>query len=90
MGVGSGFTVDFDGTSIDWMALTGPIYGIAQVELDGVLQPDVDLYSANYLFQQVVFSKTGLAAGPHTMVVNWTGRRNAAPCPTPSTSTRLT
>ncbi len=48
-GAGTGFTVAFDGTAIEWLALTGPTYGIAQVVLDGVAQPDVDLYSATYL-----------------------------------------
>ncbi len=43
-----------------------------------MVQPDVDLYSASYLSRQVVFSKAGLAAGPHTLVVTWTGRRNAS------------
>lgn len=62
---------------VDWIALTGPPYGIAQVTLDGVAQPDVDLFSATWRYRQVVFSKTGLAAGPHTLVVSWTGRKNA-------------
>jgi hypothetical protein len=77
-GAGTGFKVAFNGSAIEWMALTGPSYGIAQVELDGVLQPDVDLYNSTYQFRQLVFQTAGLTPGPHTFVVRWTGRKNAS------------
>ena len=75
---GAGFTAAFNGTAIEWRALTGPIYGIAEVEIDGVLQPDVNLYSSSYRYNQVVFTKSGLAAGPHTLTVRWSGRKSAS------------
>jgi len=77
-GTGTAFTVNFTGTSIGWTALTGPTYGIASVTLDGVVQQYLDLYSATYLSRQLVFSRVGLPSGPHTLVVRWTGLKNAS------------
>jgi hypothetical protein len=52
--------------------------GIAQVRLDGVLVATVDLFAAATSPRQLVFQRTGIAAGTHTLQVRVTGTRNAA------------
>jgi hypothetical protein len=58
---GCSATVDFKGTGIDLIALTGPTYGIARVTLDSVETTMVDLYSPTYQYKRVVYSRRGLA-----------------------------
>ena len=42
---GARATFSFTGTSVSWIGLRGPQYGIARVFLDGAFQATVDLYS---------------------------------------------
>ena len=42
---GARATFSFTGTSVRWIGLRGPQYGIARVFLDGAFQATVDLYS---------------------------------------------
>jgi hypothetical protein len=48
------------------------------VSLDGVLLAEVDLYSPTEQIQAAVFTATGLADSSHTLVIEGTGRQNAA------------
>jgi len=49
------------------------------VYIDGVLEaPDVDLYSPGVVYQTVLFSKTGMPYGEHTIRIVETGTRNPA------------
>ena len=59
-----------------WVASRGPKRGKAKVYLDGVLTK-VDLYAASSSTGRMVFTATGLVAGPHTLriVVNGTPGR---------------
>ncbi|MBI5741296.1 MAG: hypothetical protein HZA16_11340 [Nitrospirae bacterium] len=75
---GAKATFTFSGTGIKWMAAKTRQLGIAKVYVDGVLQTTVDLYSATNRVKQVVFQKTGLASGSHTIVIDVTGTKNAA------------
>jgi hypothetical protein len=74
---GARVTVSFTGTSLEWIGSRGPAAGIARVFVDGVYQGEVDLYEPRRL-QAVVYSRSGLEQGAHTLVIEATGLRNAA------------
>ena len=73
---GASATFTFSGTDVAWVASRGPKRGKAKVYLDGVLTK-VDLYAASSSTGRMVFTATGLVAGPHTLriVVNGTPGR---------------
>lgn len=86
---GSSQTFTFSGTSIKWIADTCFNGGMADVYLDGQLAAhDVDDYSpadapgavpsVGCVFQQVLFSRSGLAPGQHTIQIVVTGDHNPA------------
>jgi beta-galactosidase GanA len=76
---GASMTLDFTGTAVQWIGPKNTNGGIADVYLDGTLAATVDTYSpAGKLFQQVLFSKTGLSAGSHTLEIVVTGTQNPA------------
>ena len=77
-GGGSVATGCSPGSVVRLIARTGPSRGIASVSIDGVSCPNVDLYSASWKYQQVVFSTAGLSDGAHTLVVEHSGSANAA------------
>jgi hypothetical protein len=56
---------------------TGPMMGKAYVVVDGALVV-VDLYSPTLQYQQLVYAKTGLAVGSHTVKVSASGIKNPA------------
>jgi hypothetical protein len=62
-------TLNFDGTSVAWIGFRGPQAGIAHVYLDGALAATVDLYAPMEEVQASVFTRSGLAAGPHTVAI---------------------
>jgi hypothetical protein len=70
-------TVSFTGTSIDWKTAKGKAYGKASVTIDGVNEGTFDLYRVATAWQAVI-SFTGLSAGPHAMVIQVLGQKNAA------------
>ena len=71
-------TLTFSGTGVTWVGLQGPQAGIAKVYLDGAYQVDVDCYATTETVQAVLFSRTGLAAGAHTLAIEATGTMNPA------------
>jgi hypothetical protein len=73
---GATVTVHFDGLALAWVAKTSPAYGEAQVSLDGGSPVTVDLYSAEELWQQEVWNSGLLGSGSHTVIIQWTGRKN--------------
>jgi len=74
---GETVTLRFRGTSVAWSGYRGPDAGIARVQLEGRIT-EVDLYSAQPKFQEVVFTATGLADADHTLTITVTGTKNAA------------
>lgn len=70
-------SIDFSGTSIDWITAVGPGFGKAAVTIDGVSMGQVDLYASSAVWQTPV-TYGGLAPGPHTMLVRVLGTKNAA------------
>jgi cell wall-associated NlpC family hydrolase/N-acetylmuramoyl-L-alanine amidase len=71
-------TVSFNGSYVGWITKTGPQYGKARVTLDGGTAVTIDLYSATTVYRQVVYNAANLAAGDHTLTIEWTGEKNAA------------
>ncbi len=72
---GSSCTVTFNGTYLAWLAKKSVHYGQAKVTLDGVDRGLVDLYNATEKFVTVWETGT-LAAGTHTLKIEWTGKKN--------------
>ncbi len=71
--------VAFTGTGFDLIGSVGPAYGIAKVTVDSTTTPAyVDYYAADYAHQQYLYSLFGLGDTTHTVVVEWTGTKNAA------------
>ena len=75
-GDGARAAFTFTGSTIRWIGFRAPWAGIARVYLDDAFIEELDLYQTTEAVQAVVFARTGLAAGPHTLVVECTGRRN--------------
>ena len=66
----------FFGAGIKWQAARGPQMGKARIYLDGSVMGLVDLYRATQ--QLTVLQKTGLAAGPHLLIIEVSGQKNPA------------
>ena len=75
---GTSVTISFTGTYLAWVAKKSPVYGIAKVTLDDKTPVMVDLYSASTVYQQKVWNTGTLAAGNHTVKIEWTGTKNAS------------
>ena len=73
---GSSAKFTFTGTSISWIGQKGTKYGIAEVYIDNVLVETVDLYASSTTSQQVVFSKSNLRYGKHTIKIVCKGQKN--------------
>ena len=70
--------LSFTGTTVSWIGFRAPWAGIARVYVDDVFAQEIDLYSATEQVKTVVFRRTGLVDGPHTVTVESTGRKNDA------------
>jgi hypothetical protein len=75
---GAKATFHFQGTTVRWIGFLAPWAGIARVSIDNVFITELDLYATTEQPQSVVFSRTGLSSGPHTLTVESTGRKNPA------------
>jgi beta-galactosidase GanA len=76
---GASMTVPFTGTGVQWIGPKNNNGGIASVALDGGTPSTVDTYAAaGKQFQQVLFTRTGLDPGSHTLTITVTGQRNPA------------
>jgi hypothetical protein len=76
--LGASVTVRFTGISCNLIAKASPVYGIAEITLDGGAPVLVDFYSATALFKQTVWRTGFLAPGDHTVTIKWTGTKRAA------------
>jgi len=74
---GSSVTIHFTGSYLALVAKTASVYGIAKVTVDGGTPVMVDLYSASTMYQQKVWNTGFLTDGTHTVVIEWTGTKNA-------------
>ena len=75
---GSSAQYSFSGTAITWLGPKGPDHGKADVYIDGALATTIDLYAASRADQVVLFSRTGLSNGTHTVKVQARSDKNAA------------
>jgi Big-like domain-containing protein len=66
----------FTGTTVRWIGFRAPWAGIARVYVDDVFVTELDLYQTTEEPVTVVFSRTGLPYGPHSLTVESTGRKN--------------
>lgn len=57
----------FNGTSITWIGAKWNNRGYTDVYIDGVLQTTVDAYDPSNQIQQVLYQKSGLSSGSHTI-----------------------
>lgn len=70
-------SVTFNGTSLSWVAAKSSDSGIAKVTLDDRDPVYVDLYGRKNQEQRCVYSTGTLPDGDHTVVIEWTGTKNA-------------
>ena len=75
---GSAVTIKFTGSYLVWITKKSPVYGIAKVTLDGGSPVKIDLYGASEVYQQKVWNTGVIANGPHVVVIEWTGNKNAS------------
>jgi hypothetical protein len=73
---GAQATFAFTGTSVTWIGFRADWAGIGRVYVDGAFAGEIDLYSPTEQSQARVFTASGLQPGPHTLIVESTGRRN--------------
>jgi hypothetical protein len=75
---GSSAKYAFNGTGVRWIGARSSGGGIADVRLDGLLVATVDQYARSTSWQQVMFERTGLDPGSHTLEVAVRGTRNSS------------
>ena len=59
----------FTGSSVAWVAPTGPYHGDAYVYVDGVYKGTVHLYASTYHARQIVFAYNWATNGVHTIKI---------------------
>jgi hypothetical protein len=69
-----GFT--FTGTAVSWIAYRHEWSGIANVYVDGLFKGEVDTYATPYEAEAVAYTVGNLPPGPHSLVIEVTGRKN--------------
>lgn len=69
--------LSFSGSSMQWYGVKGSGQGKADVYIDGVLDATVDLYQAARAYT-LCYSKSGLAAGTHTIKIVTRSDKNAS------------
>lgn len=77
-------TFTFRGTGVTWMGTRAVARGKAKVYIDGVYVTTVDEFAAATAYRTIVWSKTGLALGTHTLKIMPAAAKNVA-----STSTAI-
>jgi hypothetical protein len=65
--IGDSYTISFNGTGIDLVTETNSDEGQVDVFLDGVLDRTINCATSSRVFQALVYSRTGLSAGQHTL-----------------------
>jgi hypothetical protein len=71
-------TYTFTGNQARYYGFLRNDLGIATIYLDGVLQTNVDCYSATAAFNQLLYQTPMLTYGTHTLMVQASGNKNAA------------
>ncbi|MHB9141036.1 MAG: GDSL-type esterase/lipase family protein [Paludibacter sp.] len=77
--INSYFQTTFTGTQVSWYGLKNNDLGMATVYVDGILaQDNIDCYSGSPRAVYLLFNKTGLSNGDHTIKVVVKGTKNIA------------
>lgn len=77
--INSYFQATFTGSQVSWYGLKNNDLGMATVYVDGILaQDNIDCYSGSPRAVYLLFNKTGLSNGNHTIKVVVKGTKNAA------------
>jgi hypothetical protein len=63
------FQYTFNGTGVDLYSETNTDRGNVDIYIDGIFQQTVNCYNASLATQQMVYSKSGLTSGSHTIKV---------------------
>jgi hypothetical protein len=71
-----GFT--FTGTGAIWIGYRDEWSGIANIYVDGKFHGEVDTYATPTRAQTVIYRVTGLPPGPHSLIIEASGRKNPA------------
>ena len=66
----------FNGSDVAWVSTLGPKRGKAKVYIDGVLMATVDLRAPTVSPRRIVFTASGLTAGPHGIRIYVSGTLN--------------
>lgn len=69
-------TFTFDGTGIKVYSKVGSTFGMMEISIDGKVEKTVDLYAEADAVETLVFEKTGLTNGKHTLVVKNSDKKN--------------
>ncbi|MCP3137945.1 Ig-like domain-containing protein [Pyxidicoccus xibeiensis] len=75
---GAAFSVRFSGTQARLYGSAASHHGIASVSIDGGAAVDVDFYASTRQDQKLLWTSPQLSAGPHTLTVTVSGRKNTA------------
>jgi hypothetical protein len=68
---GDAFEITFYGTDVSFESMKASDMGSVEIYLDGVLDQTISCYNSSTLYQETVYSKSGLTKGLHTVrVVN--------------------
>lgn len=73
---GAKMTLPFDGDQVRIKATKGPLWGIAEAQVDEGVWVTVDLYASTESFEEVVFEMTNLGVGRHTVRYRHAGVAN--------------
>jgi len=74
---GASASFPFNGTFIQWISASNNNHGMANVSIDNGPAVTVDTYSPHIGEQTILFERTGLASGQHTITITLTGTKNA-------------
>lgn len=61
--------IEFTGTEVTFISTKGPNRGLAEIWLDGVYQATVNEFDPAVVYQQELWSKSGMSSGTHTLKV---------------------
>jgi len=73
---GARASITFTGTGIALIHATNNDHGIAEVEIDGIRYPDIDMYSPEFVFRVTDVITTDLAPSEHVLTITVSGDRN--------------
>lgn len=74
---GAASTFTFTGTSVAWYTVRGPMFGTANVYVDGALKKTFNAYATAVGYNVLGYSVTGLTSAKHTLMVRVNGAKGS-------------